>query len=301
MGRRRQVVPDYEKLLPAALEAYTNLENQLQTPLLHPAEIIDVHRSTEEAHFFGERATELPEFLQPKILIGSALELDAGWGATVTNGGFLLDLRTSVLGYKAHLKEQGKLIVNTFMADAVTPLAGRLQYAGESFSHIVLCNGIHALETPPFERLPLSGNKGQALIIQTDADLPPHSIYKWGGELSLVPMGEGHYWAGASFEWNYTDVLPTEVYRQQSEMHLHRHFPYPFQVLKQLSGLRTSALDRRPIAGCHPLYKNWGIVNAMGTKGVLQAPWLVREMADVLTECGTISNANSVNRFARLL
>ncbi len=301
MGRRRQVVPNYENLLPAALQAYKKLENQLQAALLHPAEIIDIHLSTEEAHFFTERVAELPEFLQPKTLIETAEKLDAGWGATATEGGYLLDLRTLVGRYHAYLIKEKCLIRTAFHAAAVTPSAGRLEYGGESFSHIILCNGIHALETPVFERLSLSANKGQALVIQTAATLPPHSIYKWGKELSLVPLGNGQYWAGASFEWKYTDSLPTTAYKQQTEKIISRYFPYPFTVVKHLSGLRTSALDRRPVAGFHPNFEGWGTVNALGTKGVLQAPYLAVEMAKALTEGSNLSNTYSINRFARLL
>ena len=301
MGRRRQVVTDYEKFLPTALQAYKDLENLLQTPLFHTAEIVDLHLSGEESRFFDERATELPQFLQPKTLIGSAQKLDAGWGATVTTGGYLLNLSTLVSGYKAYLQQQGRLITDTFTANSVTSQSDRLYYAGELYSHIILCNGIQALETPLFQRLPLSANKGQALIIQTDIDLPPHSIYKWGGELSLVPLGAGRYWAGASFEWKYTDPLPTAHYLKQTEIQLCRYFPYPSKILKQVSGLRTSSLDRRPVAGFHPNNEAWGIVNAMGTKGVIQAPYLTAEMAANLTEEKTIFNSNSLNRFVRLL
>ena len=301
MGRRRQVVPDYEKLLPAALEAYTQLQTTLQTPLLYPAEIVDLHLSSEEAGFFAERTTELPEFLSPKTLIGPAAEMDTGWGATATTGGYLLDLNALVGGYKARLQQEKKLLNTRFNAGEVTPIAGKLHYAGETFSHILLCNGIGALETPCFQKLPLSANKGQALIIKASPDLPAHTVYKWGKDLSLVPLGNGRYWAGASFEWNYPHLLPTKAYRLQTEVLLNRYFPYPFTVVKQLSGLRTSALDRRPVAGLHPNSPGWGIVNAVGTRGVLQAPLLAFEMATTLTKTGTISNSYSLNRFARLL
>ena len=301
MGRRRQVVPDYENLLPPALKAYTNLEAQLQTPLLYSAEIIDLHRSAEEAQFFTQRSTELPKFLQPKTLIGAAQRLDTGWGATATEGGFLLNLQKLVLHVKAQMEKQHLWIAESFRYDAVTPNAGKLDYAGEGFSHIILCNGIQALETPIFQKLPLSANKGQALILQTDAALPPHTIYKWGKELSLVPVGEGRYWAGASYEWNYEHPFPTTGYLQQLEASISRYFPYPFRVLKSVSGLRTSVLDRRPIVGFHPQYPQWGVVNGMGTKGVLQAPACVYEMAQILNTGSANANTHSINRFQRIL
>ncbi len=301
MGRRRQVVPYFEKLLPAALQAYGTLETQLGIPLLHPSEITDLFLSAEEALFFESRAAEIPEFLSTKILTGTAQSLDAGWGAGRTERSYTLDLSTLVRHYKKGLQEQGRFIDATFSATDVQTAAGGLRYARETYSHIVLCNGIHTLAHPLFQKLPLSANKGQALIGTLEADLPAHTIYKWGREISLVPLQNGHYWAGASFEWKYEDALPTENYRRSTEQMLHNYLPFPFKVVTQTAGLRTSAIDRRPVAGFHPGNPSWGVLNAMGTKGVLQAPFCAAEMAESIATDKQIDTLHSINRFRRIL
>jgi glycine oxidase len=47
-----------------------------------------------------------------------------------------------------------------------------------------------------------------------------------------------------------------------------------FAVVEQAAGVRVNLPDKRPAVGRHPQQARLGLVNGLGAKGVLWAPWL---------------------------
>jgi hypothetical protein len=43
--------------------------------------------------------------------------------------------------------------------------------------------------------------------------LPASNIYKQG--LNIVPWKDELFWVGSSYEWQFKDVLPTELFRKK--------------------------------------------------------------------------------------
>ena len=64
-----------------------------------------------------------------------------------------------------------------------------------------------------------------------------------------------------------------------------------------VAGVRPIVEDYRPVIGKHPEKANWYILNAMGSKGVLQAPTAVQLLVDHLTDSWRIPYNWNVDRF----
>jgi glycine/D-amino acid oxidase-like deaminating enzyme len=71
-------------------------------------------------------------------------------------------------------------------------------------------------------------------------------------------------------------------------------------VVAQEWGIRPTTIDRRPIIGCHPLYKNLVIFNGLGTKGVSLAPYFSAQVAQWLEGKGEILKEVNIKRFNAL-
>jgi glycine/D-amino acid oxidase-like deaminating enzyme len=56
----------------------------------------------------------------------------------------------------------------------------------------------------------------------------------------------------------------------------------PYQIIQHRSAIRPTVKDRRPFLGFHPEYKNVGIFNGMGTKGLSLAPFFARHFVQHL-------------------
>jgi len=61
----------------------------------------------------------------------------------------------------------------------------------------------------------------------------------------------------------------------------------PVEIMNQQAGIRPIAHDRFPVIGLHPAYPSIGILNGLGSKGALIAPWLAHQMAEYLVGLST--------------
>ena len=68
-----------------------------------------------------------------------------------------------------------------------------------------------------------------------------------------------------------------------------------------MAGIRPATLERRPFVGFHPLHKNIGILNGMGTKGCSLAPYFAFQMKENLINNKPIMPEADVQRFKKVL
>jgi glycine/D-amino acid oxidase-like deaminating enzyme len=303
MGRKRLPVPDLLHLLPAAIETYRKIEQLLGIPLLHSIVLTDVHVTQEEAEFFRERAEALPEYLAVPSDDGERWHryFQVPFGTGETEGAWLLDVSSFLQGWNSYLKEKQAIISARWEADTYNINEDGVVWNDIHAKKLIYCSGSGAFSDPLFKSLPLSSNKGEALIIDIETDLPRDRVYKRGMGLTLAPWKERLWWAGASSEWQYESVLPTASYRQYMESQLKSWLREPFTILDHISGERPTSLDRRPIVGLHPQRQNVGVLNGMGTKGVLQAPYYATQLANHLAYGKPLDNSTDLVRYQRAL
>jgi glycine/D-amino acid oxidase-like deaminating enzyme len=73
----------------------------------------------------------------------------------------------------------------------------------------------------------------------------------------------------------------------------------PFTVAARETGVRVTAPDRRPLAGWDSQAPRLGVINGLGSKGALLAPWLAREWVAHLTARAPFEAGVQPGRFAR--
>ena len=56
-------------------------------------------------------------------------------------------------------------------------------------------------------------------------------------------------------------------------------------------------MDRRPLLGGHPTYKNLYVFNGLGTRGVMMAPLLSKWLYDFIELKKQLPEAVAINRF----
>ena len=285
MGRKRQRVANQDLLASACAAAYGFLEQLLGLKFFHPVEILEFLAEAEMRPLFEERAQEFPELLRIAPLpdgLSGILKIAPGTPVGITSAAFQLDTLPLQTHYLERLRQEGRLIETLFDPTDIPAPEGDFVYKGRQYSHLVYCTGKHFPEISENGGLPLSPNKGQALLLEIADDLPRNHIYKLGSKLTLCPWGEQYWWAGASFEWTHTAEGPTAEYAQQMQQRLQEIIRSPFRVVEQVSGFRVSSRDRRAVSGWLSAHPRIGVVNAMGTKGVLQAPQAAEELVEKL-------------------
>jgi glycine/D-amino acid oxidase-like deaminating enzyme len=126
-------------------------------------------------------------------------------------------------------------------------------------------------------------------------DLPPEIF---NGSIYGIPLGEGVFRVGSTYEWDFSDALPSKERAQELEDKLKNLIRVPFKIIGHEAGIRPTVKDRRPFLGTHNEFKSLGIFNGLGTKGVLLAPLLAKEMALHLIQGNELSDDVNIARLS---
>ncbi len=167
-----------------------------------------------------------------------------------------------------------------------------LIYRDIAAKKIIFCDGYNP-SNPFTKQLAFKPNKGQALIIKCKG-ITTSFIIK--DTYTIVPLGDDLFWIGASFEWQYEDEKPTASFLQEVTNWLQLFLNEPFEIVHHVAAVRPATADRVPLAGFLTKQAQIGILNGLGTKGLLWAPWLAYLMSNHILNGTPIPKEVDVNR-----
>jgi glycine/D-amino acid oxidase-like deaminating enzyme len=141
---------------------------------------------------------------------------------------------------------------------------------------IIFCEGYKISKNPFFNWIALNPAKGEILTLQAP-DFNETRILQGGKWLFKTQCGEIK--AGTTYSWDWLNETPTAPARDQIEQAIPMLTRVPYRVIKQSAGVRpVIRLDNRPIIGRHPIHHSLAILNGLGSKGVLQAPFAAEQL-----------------------
>jgi glycine/D-amino acid oxidase-like deaminating enzyme len=297
-GRRIVKTWMIDELMPFAWKEYQSLQNELNTELIAEKKIIDFFPSPQMRQAFLKRFEEDQQYLgkpDDEKEWNHYFNYEFGWGEI--HPVYLVDVQRLLFLYRKKLSEQQQLIEDRFIPDQLIISENKIHYKDIFADKIIFCDGMGSADNNFFKGLPFAPNKGEALIIE--ADLPPENIYKKG--INIVPWKENLFWVGSSYQWEFKDDQPTELFLQKTEALLKQWLKSIFKIMDHFASVRPATLERRPFLGFHPQYQSIGIMNGMGTKGCSLAPYFARELTQHLLTNSPIMPEADIRRFARIL
>ena len=298
-GRRLVRTWMIEEVLPFAVDAYKNIETNLNINIIEQCNVIDFHTTPQMKLAFEERLPQEVEYLS---LLENEQQFDAYFnnyfGAGKINNCWLIDVNILLGNWRQKLLMQNNLIETYFNIDELIINENNVQYKNIIANKIIFCDGVAATNNKWFKQLPFAPNKGEALIVEIP-NLPAKNIYKCG--VTIVPWKDNLFWVGSSYEWNFENDKPTQQFKTKTENTLKQLFKIPFKTVEHLAAVRPANIERRPFIGLHPTQKNIGIFNGMGTKGCSLAPYFASEFAAHLLHQKPINPLVNVNRFEKML
>lgn len=176
---------------------------------------------------------------------------------------------------KSHLDAQGSLRQEIFDYGKID---GQ-QYGELEFESIVFCEGYTNCDNPFFGKYPVEQTKGETLTIHSKTLPETESVNR---KSFVLPLGNGEFMIGSTYEWNTPDLSPTKLGRETILANLAFLTEEKVEVREQTVGIRPTTLDRRPIIGRHPEHPNMYLFNGLGAKGYMLAPLLSKEFAAFL-------------------
>ena len=73
----------------------------------------------------------------------------------------------------------------------------------------------------------------------------------------------------------------------------------PYTIVEQVTHIRPTVKDRRPLLGTHPLYPNLHLFNGMGSRGVLTAPKASNWLFNHIDGQKDLPKEVNINRFEK--
>tara|TARA_B110000483_G_scaffold1258_1_gene1456 strand:- start:926 stop:2017 length:1092 start_codon:yes stop_codon:yes gene_type:complete len=172
----------------------------------------------------------------------------------------------------------------------------KFHYKGDIYSKVIMCDGVNALKTPMFNYLPIIPNKGELLKVFSNI-LPPQIINC--GIFSL-PETKNIFTVGSTYSNEDLKNNVTIDAKEYLMKKLNKIIEIDgIEVIDQKFGFRPTTLDRKPFIGEHPIIKNLYTVNGMGSKAILMAPLLVRELLNYIYQKKPLDSIVDINRYAK--
>lgn len=240
------------EFLPEALVFYRRIEEELGVKLWHPMTVLRLAGSEKE---WAKISAKLGD---GKVMpwVGAVAQPPEGWsGAVEVTGGGRLDTRLFVEASRNFFREKG---MDREADDGGAPR--------------VFCEGAVGLMAGKYG--PHRCAKGEILTVRAEGW--DQLRIKVGGGGWMVPIGDGLFRAGATYEWNELDECPTEKGRAFVEKIVRRLGGDDFEVVDHVAGIRPILRRSEPLIG--PLEGRDWMFNGLGSKGSLYAPGVARQL-----------------------
>ena len=192
-----------------------------------------------------------------------------GAGQVLQSG--VVKLSSLLDAWKNHLLSKNSFTDEHFDYSKLIISDSNIQYGEIEADKIVFCEGVGIAKNPWFNWLPMQQFKGEVLEISAP-DLKLTRMVNRG--VFLLPLENGNYKVGATHDWKNVDEETTQEGKKELTDKLDNIINVPYQVVKHEAGLRPATRDRHPYIGVHPRHKNMFVMNGLGSKGVIMAPWL---------------------------
>ncbi len=196
--------------------------------------------------------------------------------------------------YKFELDKSKAIRYETFDYNSLVIEETHVQYKGIRAKRIVFCEGYGMHKNPFFKDLPMNEAKGELLTIHAP-DLNVDFLVK--AAVFVLPLGNSYYKVGATFNWKDKTLEASEAGRNELIEKLESFMKVPYTIVDQTAGIRPTVKDRRPLVGKHSKYKRLAILNGLGTRGVMIAPKVSKELYNHLEEGAALDPESDIKRF----
>jgi glycine/D-amino acid oxidase-like deaminating enzyme len=271
--------------LDLALPFYRELEIKFERKFHFPLNIYRVFKSVEEQNnwFSASDNPLLAPYMIPDIIHEKfhGVKAEFGFGKLKNTG--RIDSQSLLMEYRKYLLDNNVLKMDPFNYQELEIEETGIKYHNLNAKCIVFCEGFGLKQNPYFNFLPMREAKGELLVIYAPK-LKVDFLIK--AAVFLMPLGQGYYKVGATFNWKDKSKLPTEEGKRELIQKLDTVIEVPYKIVEHMAGIRPTVKDRRPLVGRHPKFKNLAILNGLGTRGIMIAPTAAKSLYEHL-EMGT--------------
>lgn len=271
----------FEEFYPIARQTYRELEELLHLSLWEERPILRLLATPEETNDWSVRCA------QPDYINFLSESSHAGSWGPLLKPGFHYGLihQSGRVNLPLLVEKFRQLAINNGFFKEETWRPDTQEIVFSKYDKVVFCEGWRGESNPFFPETPFRVSKGEALLLRfpgvTQEHLPKEILKK---TVLIAPLGNGIYWAGSTYRWFFPDTKPGEEGKTFLLDHIHEMLAAPFEILDQVAGIRPTMVDRRPVLLQSPINPNAFMLNGLGTKGALLAPYFAAKLATQLLQ-----------------
>jgi glycine/D-amino acid oxidase-like deaminating enzyme len=282
--------------LALAIPFYQKLEQEFNVQLDYQLPVYRRFASVEEQNewFAASDKPSLQSFLSTELIKNTNPSISAPFGFGKVNQTGRVDTALLLIHYKDYLKENQQYLNETFDYDELKVSVSEIVYKNSTAKHIIFAEGFGMVHNPYFKELPLNVAKGEVLTIKAP-NLSINFVLK--SSIFIIPLGNNFYNVGATYDWkDKTHNISSEA-KDELVDKLNQVIQCDFEVVNQVAGIRPTVKDRRPLVGVHPEHQNIAILNGLGTRGVMLAPFLAKQLFEHIENGKPLDTEIDIKRF----
>lgn len=282
--------------LDLALPMYQQLEQLLDVQLDYKLPVYRRLASIEEQNewFLASDKPNLEAYLSTQIIKNNNTSVNAPFGFGKVKQTGRIDTTKLLHHYKIYLKQQQRYLDETFVYEHLIINENLLQYKNITAKYIVFAEGFGMIHNPFFKELPLNVAKGEVITIKA----PNLKIdYVLKASVFVIPEGKELYAVGATYNWTDKTNQITQEGKTELVDKLKQLITCNFEVVHQVAGIRPTVKDRRPLVGVHQKHQNIAILNGLGTRGVMIAPYVAKALFEYIENGKPLDKEIDIVRF----
>jgi glycine/D-amino acid oxidase-like deaminating enzyme len=294
--KRYTPVWNAKEQLKIALPFYRSLEKKLSIKLDEKFVIKKAFKSVEDQNnwFLAIDKPKLSDYLNPVLDSQTYKGVVADFDFGNVNEAGRIDTKRLVESYRQYLNEKGLILFQSFQYDLINFKEGHLAYNHIITNRIVFCEGFGIVKNPFFNHLPLNEAKGELITIHAP-ELEIDFLLK--STLFVLPLGNNHYRVGATFNWTDKTSKPSKAGKEELVKKLQKVINVPYRIVSQSAGIRPTVAGRRPLVGVHPKHAQLSVLNGLGTRGVMIAPTVAKNLFNHLENEEKLDVEIDIKRF----
>ncbi|PQJ27975.1 NAD(P)/FAD-dependent oxidoreductase [Rubritalea profundi] len=283
--------------LPEAMDYYRTLEQETGIQLFYPHPVLRLFADAKEAAKFSCKAESVSEWVAKDVVEIPPNQLHAEFGGFEMAHGGRLDTLAYLRVVREKIEAEGVYLEQAFDETSLELSEQGVCWNGISAQKIILCQGYAGLATGRFSQLKHRSAKGEMLTVRVD-QLGSDRILSRNSW--MVPLGDGLWRAGATYEWDDLSTNPTKQGRAEVEQKVADLTSLPFEVVGHAAGVRPIIHRSQPVIGLDPSCPQLGFFNGLGSKGVITAPSVAEHFTSYLLGESDLDPELSLERVERV-
>lgn len=295
--KRFSAVWKAKEQLGLALPLYAKIEKELDIKIDHKLQLLRRFASIEEQNlwFNAMDKPNIEPYLSTQLVKNTNSQVDADYGFGEVLKAGRIDTEQLISSYKIFLKENKYLLEVEFQYDKLQHEDNLLQYEDLTAKQIVFAEGFGVKQNPYFKSIPINGTKGEVLTVKA----PDLKIdYAIKASVFIIPLQDDLYVVGSTYNWKDKTKTPTTEGREEILSKLKTFITCDVEVVEHVAAIRPTVKDRRPVVGKHPEHQNIYVLNGLGSRGVMIAPYVAKQLFNLIENNEDLDAEIDLNRFA---